>query len=249
LLDLLYCELLKLKHSKLTGISLLGVMATPVMMLTEALQTHVKHPGVSFTLTDIYRDSLLYTMLLINMMIYVAVAAYLFSREYTENTLKTILPIPISRTNFLIAKFLVFYIWVIILTFFTWAGIFLLSGIYHVFIGMGGFSLSVALKWLFTFFIGNTLLFFVLSPVAFIAEQTKGLATPMIAAAVIMMGNAALCNQDIGALYPWTAIYFFLDGKVQTTGYPIWLSAAIILTVSLIGFLASFQYFKKEDLK
>ena len=84
-----------------------------------------------------------------------------------------------------------------------------------MFIGMGGFSLSVALKWLLTFFIGNTLLFFVLSPVAFIAEQTKGLATPMIVAAVIMMGNAALCNQDIGALYPWTAIFFSLMEKYK----------------------------------
>ena len=56
-------------------------------------------------MSDIYSDSVLYIMLLVNIMIYVAIAAYLFSREYTESTLKTILPIPISRTKLLIGKF------------------------------------------------------------------------------------------------------------------------------------------------
>lgn len=108
LLNLVYCELLKLKRSKMLFISMLGVMATPCMLLIEALQTHFKHPEQHFTLANIYSNSLLYTMLLINMMIYVAITAYLFSREYTENSLKTILPIPVSRKAF-VAGSLLFY--------------------------------------------------------------------------------------------------------------------------------------------
>ena len=57
-------------------------------MLIEALQTHFDKPEIIFTLSDIYSDSVLYIMLLVNIMIYVAIAAYLFSREYTESTLK-----------------------------------------------------------------------------------------------------------------------------------------------------------------
>ena len=98
MLNLISCELLKLKRSKMVLISIFGVMATPCLMLIEALQTHFKHPERIFTLTDIYDSSLFYMMLLVNIMVYVAVIAYMFSREYAESTLKTVLPIPVSRT-------------------------------------------------------------------------------------------------------------------------------------------------------
>ena len=92
-------------------ISVAGVLSTPLLMLIEALQTHFDKPEIIFTLSDIYSDSVLYIMLLVNIMIYVAIAAYLFSREYTESTLKTILPIPISRTKLLIGKFCTLLLW------------------------------------------------------------------------------------------------------------------------------------------
>ena len=86
MLNLISCELLKLKRSKMVLISVAGVLSTPLLMLIEALQTHFDKPEIIFTLSDIYSDSVLYIMLLVNIMIYVAIAAYLFSREYTEST-------------------------------------------------------------------------------------------------------------------------------------------------------------------
>ena len=71
----------------------------------------------------------------------------------------------------------------------------------------------------------------------------------MIASAVIVMGSAALTNQDFGALYPWTATFFLIEGKIRSTGYPIPLAIAIIAFVSIAGFLLTFKHFKKEDLK
>lgn len=63
------------------------------------------------------------------------------------------------------------------------------------------------------------------------------------------MGSAALCNQDFGALYPWSATFFLLKGKIESTGYPILLSVGIIVFVSAIGFLATVHHFKREDIK
>lgn len=120
MLNLISCELLKLKRSKMVLISVAGVLSTPLLMLIEALQTHFDKPEIIFTLSDIYSDSVLYIMLLVNIMIYVAIAAYLFSREYTESTLKTILPIPISRTKLLIGKFCTLLLWIVMLTLVTW---------------------------------------------------------------------------------------------------------------------------------
>ena len=128
MLNLVHCELLKLKRSKMVLISILGVLSTPCLMFAEALQNHFRHPERIITLSDIYSNSLMYVMLLTNMVIYVAIIAYLFSREYSEHTLKTILPIPISRTRLLIVKFFTLFLWIIMLTGVTWIGIFILSG-------------------------------------------------------------------------------------------------------------------------
>ena len=101
MLNLLYCELLKLRHSKMISISVLGAVAVPFMLLVEELQTHAEHPEEKILLDQVYANSVLYMLLLANMMVSVAIASYLFSREYAENTWKTILPIPISRTKVL----------------------------------------------------------------------------------------------------------------------------------------------------
>lgn len=248
MLNLITCELLKLKHSKMVLLSVLGVLATPCMMLAGALQMHFEYPEKIFTLADIYDNSLVYVMLLINFIVYVAITAYLFSREYTENTLKTLLPIPVSRTTFIIGKILILFLWIMLLAFVTWAGILALFSAYHVIFGMHSFSLNVAGLWLLKFLLGNILMFFTLSPFAFIAQKTRGLVVPMIASAVVVMSNAALSNQDMGALFPWTATYFLIDGRLESTGYPILLSNAIIFAVSVVGLLGTFRYFKEEDL-
>ena len=159
MLNLISCELLKLKRSKMVLISVAGVLSTPLLMLIEALQTHFDKPEIIFTLSDIYSDSVLYIMLLVNIMIYVAIAAYLFSREYTESTLKTILPIPISRTKLLIGKFCTLLLWIVMLTLVTWAGIFIVCGLYDAVFTLEGYSLLVAIVWLPKFLFGSILMF------------------------------------------------------------------------------------------
>ncbi|MEG0835911.1 MAG: ABC transporter permease [Christensenellaceae bacterium] len=249
MLNLIFCELLKLKRSKMVLISVVGVLSTPLLMLVEVLQTHFDKPEILFTLSDIYSDSILYIMLLANMMVYVAIAAFLFSREYSESTLKTILPIPISRTKLLIGKFCTLLLWIVMLTLVTWAGIFIVCGLYHAAFTLEGYSLLVAISWLPKFLFGGVLMFLTTSPFVFLAMKTKGFVAPMISSAVIVMGSAALSNQEWGALYPWTATYFLVQGKIPSTGYPTWLPVAIIILVSAIGFFMTFHHFKKEDLK
>lgn len=244
----MYCELLKLKRSKMVLISIAGVLSTPLLMLIQVLQTHFDKPDVAFTLADVYNDSVLYIMLLANMMVYIAIAAFLFSREYSEGTLKTILTIPISRTKLLIGKYLTLLLWIMMLTFVTWLGIFIVCGLYHAVFTLSGYKLLVAIMWLPKLLIGGVFMFLTISPFAFIALKTKGFVVPMIGSAVIVMGSATLSNQAWGALYPWTATYFLVQGKITGTGYLIQLSVVIILLVSAIGFFMTFHYFKKEDL-
>lgn len=249
MLKLIYCELMKLKHSKMIPISILGAVAVPFMMFVETLQIHTEHPEQNIMLGAVYEDSILYMLLLANMMVSVAIASFLFSREYAENAWKTILPIPISRTKILWGKFCTLFLWDFFLTMVSWACILLFSGICHVTFGLTEYRLMTALKWIPNYFLLTVLMFITTSPFVYIAQKTKGFVAPMIASAVIVLGSAALCNQKWGALYPWTASVLLLGGSVESTGYPVWLSVTIILLVSGIGFLLTFLYFRKEDLK
>lgn len=249
MLNLVYCEFLKLKRSKIVIFSVLGILTTPGMMLLEALQTHFEHPEQMISLSDIYDSSLLYVMLLMNMLVYVAIAAYLFSREYTEKTLKMILPVPVSRFELISGKFLMLLIWTFALTFVTWAAIFIFMAVYHGIIGLDEFSLQTAGAWLIKFLFGSVLMFLTLSPFTYIAEKTKGFVVPVIVSAAVVMVSAALCNQKLGAIYPWTASLFLVKEKIQWTGYPLPLAIGMIGSVSLSGFIATYWYFEKEDLK
>ena len=125
----------------------------------------------------------------------------------------------------------------------------LFSGICHVSFGMAEYSLITAIKWIPYYFLLTVLMFIMTSPFAYIAQKTKGFVAPMIVSAVIVLGSAALSNQKWGALYPWTASVLLLDARIESPGYPVWLSMTIILLVSGIGFMMTFLYFKNEDLK
>lgn len=247
--NLIFCELIKLKRSKILVISFLGAMAAPVMMLVEAIQMHFEYPEQTATLVHFYDNSLLYTMLLMNLMVFVIIAAYLFSREYTEKTLKMILPVPVSKSKLIASKFCVLFFWIMMLTIATWIGALILAALYHAVFGMLDFTFVVAIQWFGKLLFSGILLFLTISPFAFIAEKTKGLFVPMIVAAGVVMVNAALSNQELGALYPWIATYLLVKGKTASTGYPIWLSVSIIVLVSIIGFATTFHYFQKEDIK
>lgn len=249
MLNLVYCELMKLKRSRMLAFAVVGTWATPVMLFIEGVQQHFEQPERVVTLEHFYSNSLLYVMLIMNMMIYIAIEAHLFSREYTERTLKNILPLPISRVKLLLGKYFTLFLIIICLMGITWLEVLTIAGIYQLLFYVEAFKLSIALAWLLKFIVAGIVMFLTLSPFAYIAEKTKGLVIPMIAAAVIIMGSAALCNQDLGALYPFTAGYLLIQDKILDTGYSISVSIGIMLVVSIVGYILTMTYFEKEDLR
>ena len=70
----------------------------------------------------------------------------------------------------------------------------------------------------------------------------------MIVSAVAVLGSAALSNQEVGALYPYTINLFIIQGKLTSIGYSIMLSLLIVLVLSILGFLITYIYFEREDL-
>jgi len=249
LVNLLYCELLKLKRSKMLLISFLGALVTPSMMIADGIKIHYSKPDTIITFADLYDSCSLYTMMLFGLIVYSVIAAYLFSREYTEKTLKTILTVPVSKLTFIISKFIMLFIWIMALTLISWASMFVLAALFGAAFEIAEFSTVVAVKYLGEMVLGGIFMFLTITPFAFLAIWTKGLVVPIITAAAIAMGNVALSNEALGALYPWTASLMLIRGEITQTGYPYLLVITLIAVVSIFGFLASIIYFQREDIK
>lgn len=227
-------------------ISILGAMVTPLMIFVDIIKLRMNNSGKIITYYSVFEDVNMYVMLLFGMIVYTLIGAYLFSREYTENTLKTILTVPVSKTAFIAAKFLTLLIWILGLTAVTW-----LCTLFFAVIGkVTDFSMAVIIKTIYEYFFGAILVYLVILPFIFIAIKMKSLVTPIIVVTAAAMGSAAVMNEPEAALYPWAATNLLAAGTlVKKTGHTIWPSIIMITVLAAAGLVASLIYFNKRDVK
>lgn len=245
LASLVQCEWLKLRNSKMILVSILGAMVTPFMILVGMLKERMSDPEYQVTYYTVFDQSNFYMILLFGLVVYTVFAAFLFSREYSENTLKMIVTIPVSRVGLLISKFIVLLIWCTLLSLLSWIFCFVIASITKA----TQFSTAILFKSIIENMLATAILVFLLTPLIFLSIYTKGIVIPVIASATLLMMNAALSNEELAALFPWSAIYMVATNRVEETGYSIELSVLIIIITSIIGMILSIWYFGKNDIK
>jgi bacitracin transport system permease protein len=226
-------------------ISILGAMVAPTMVFAGLIKARITEPEKVITYWDMLGQTNLYMLLLFGIIVYGVITAYLFSREYTENTLKSILTVPISKEAFLIAKFLMLFVWMMILTMVAWVSTLGLSIVGNV----AEFSGTVIMQSLKEYFLGALLLYFTMSPFVFITLWHKNLVSPIISVATVVLGNVALANEDLAVFFPWSSPYLIASGDIKKLSYSIEAALVIIFVVFFIGIVASFVYFKRQDAK
>ena len=244
----IYCELLKLKRSKIVLITVLGAVVTPVFIFILHLTIQYRQPDAVFVMADFYDGALLFTMLMLGPIVYVVIATYLFSREYTENTLKTILSVPVKKFTFITGKFLMLFFYIIFLTGITWLVMSIFTIIFHGFFGFEEFGVRLAARFLGQMMIGGTLMFLTITPFAFLAIWTKGFVVPLITAATVVLGNMMVVNSELGELFPWVSSFLLVADGVKQFVYPFSLVVGLIAVVSILGFVLSVIYFQRKDI-
>lgn len=244
MVKLMQCEFLKLKRSNMALISVCGAMVTPFMMLVAIMKDRLNGRHVFITYKMIFSQVNMYMLLLFGLVVYTVFAAFLFSREYSDNTLKTLLTVPVSKTSLLISKFGVLVVWCTLLSSLSWLFCFFVG------LGCGAEELSgnILVQSLWESVSGTVLLVFLLTPMIFLSLRTQGIIVPVISSAAIMMLNAALSNEELAALFPWSASFLLTMGTLDATGYPAGVALTIIAATSLGGFLLSLWHFNRVDL-
>ncbi len=125
--DIIYCEWLKLKRSKITLIWVLGSFIVPFLVTVNDIRIALSNPAAVLSLDGIYEDTVMFLMLLFGPLVMAVVATFLVSREYTEKTIKTVFAVPIGRRQFLAGKFIMLFILVLLFMVLSWLDIVVIS--------------------------------------------------------------------------------------------------------------------------
>ena len=231
-------EFLKLKRSKIFLLSILMAALPSVLMFIATFAfDETQSFDALFSTVNMYMSAL-FAILLFSIII-----SYLFGREYNEHTLKTMLTVPISRGKFLISKYLMFLIWILILTVVT-----SLSTLEFGFAaGLTGFTLQLFLNSFAELLFANILLFLTFSPFVFISLFITNMVPAMVGGASLTLVSLLVNGQSWAPYVPWACPYLISSGEIADYGVSLMIPYGVILVTFIIGLAISYVYFTKKD--
>ena len=206
MLTFIEMEFLKLKRSKIFFLSLIGAILPPLLMFI-AVTSFDEGQTFEMLLTNVN----MYMSAIFAVLIFTIIISYLFGREYNEHTLKTMLTIPVSRGKFLISKYIMFLVWIVILTIVT-----SISTIAFGFVaGLDGFSLKLVMDSFIQLLFANVLLFLTFSPFVFVSLFITNMVPAMVGGAGLTLVNLMVYGQNWAPYVPWVCTYLIASGEIS----------------------------------
>lgn len=253
--DMLYCEWIKLKKSKIMLTGFLGTFIVPVFVMVMNLQRYwssMKASGSApvetnkIWLFNLYDDSLLFLMLVFAPLVMSVMATWLISREYTEKTLKTIFAVPISREKFFAGKLLILFLLILLFMFLSWLEILAAAVIAGFFVKVE-IQIMTAVTYFFLMLKGGVLLYMITLPIVYLAMRTRGFIVPFCVMAVICMMNVVLSASPIAGIYPWTAAYLLVRGRMEGTAFSEGMAYGVIAVIGGVAGSIGMMRVRYED--
>ena len=250
-------ELIKLKRSVILPATLIFFVFVPSMMAL--LMWVARNPDAALKLGMVgtkaslfgqsdwkgYMQLLLQGLASVGMIGFGFVAAWVFGREYMDNTMKDMLALPVSRSAIVMAKFALVIIWSILLTIIMY-----LAGIAMGFaVGVQGWGDASFSAFSITFLLVAFLTILVSSPVAFFACYGQGIVAPIsvVIIALIIANFAGLVG--VGPWFPW-AIPGLLTVAEPTAGMILTPASFVILGLtSAAGVAGTLLWWRFADHK
>ena len=231
-------EFLKLKRSRIFLLSLLGAVLPPLLMFIA-----VTSFDEGQTFEALFTNVNMYMSAMFAVLIFAIIISYLFGREYNEHTLKTMLTIPVSREKFLASKYIMFLVWIVILTVVT-----SISTLAFGFAaGLDGFSLKIFADGFVQLLYANVLLFLSFSPFVFVSLFITNMVPAMVGGAGLALVNLMVYGQNWAPFVPWVCPYLIASGEIAEYSTSITVSYGVILATFVIGLVISYIYFTKTD--
>ncbi len=171
------------------------------------------------------------------------IASWLFGREFSDDTAKDLLALPVSRSTIVLAKFIVMFLWTMLL-FLTVMGIGLISG---AIIGIEGWSRQLFYQAFKRLAACSLLVMAGSTPVAFFASYGQGYLMPMgyVVFTVVFSQIAAVLGH--GAYIPWAVPALYSGAAGEELAHIGIFSFLIVFITAIIGILINVLWWRYAD--
>lgn len=197
----------------------------------------LKQPDVSW---ETYYSDLLDSIASLLVVGFSFTSAWVFGREYTDNTIKDLLVKPIPKSYSVLSKFIVITMWNTMIAIFTFA---VITGA-GALIGVNGGSISTTLQIFWTFMTTSLFIMAVSSTSALLANITKGYLAPIGLIFVTIIVSNVVVQLGFGPYFPWTIPVLLAKGA--DIGF---ISIIILVLTAIIGFAGTVAWWRFAEHK
>jgi len=226
LLSFVHNEVLKVRRSTVFWVVLAVFTALSLMI------SLFNSPDVTW---DTYFSELLGSIASLLVVGFSFTSAWVFGREYTDNTIKDLIVKPISKWYSVLSKFIVIFVWNMLLAIFTFAVVIAAGSL----IGVIGGSIMQHVTTFITFLTTSLLIIVVSTTSALLANMTRGYLAPIGLTFVLVIVSNVIMQLGMGPYFPWTIPVLLLTGA--DIGF---ISMVIIAVTGAVGFAGTVAWWK-----
>lgn len=253
----LHIEIIKTRKSKVFWITLIFFAFIAVMM--GFLVFVSKHPEIAENSSVLstkasliadadwvsYMDLLIQLVLILGILGPGFVATWVFGREYSDRVLKDIMALPVSRFSIVAAKFIVIFIWSILLVI-----ILLVIGITAgFFVNLERWTKDIFLNSIIVYAVTSFLTIILVTPIAFITCASRNYLLPFATLILILIVTqfSFVGFEGITPYFPWSvpALYSGIAGPGAPSERLI--SYFIVVLTSLAGYFGTSAWWRYAD--
>lgn len=249
-------EIKKFFNSKIPLITLIALMIVPfiggLFMIILKNPTIAEKMGIISTKAQIlgtdadwpsFLNLLTQAVSVGGIVVFGFVVSWIFGREYSDRTITDLLALPISRNIIVISKFIVFFLWCIILS----ISVFLVGLFVGKFINLPGSSLEVLFSNGIVFILCSLLTVLISTPVAFFASFGRGYLSPLGFMIFTLVLSQIIAATGFGEFFPWSipALVSGLGGAKSGTLANI--SLFIVVFTSIMGLISTIFWWRYAD--
>ncbi|MEH7444231.1 ABC transporter permease [Bacillus sp. JJ1122] len=171
------------------------------------------------------------------------VMSWIFGREFSDRTMKDLLALPILREYIVISKFIVVFVWCLMLSMI----VFVLALVVGHQVDIPGYSSELLKQGTLVFFVCSVLTLLISAPVGFFATIGKGYLSPLGYVIFTMIIAQIIAATGYGQYVPWSipALASGMDGSGEMAIEPI--SYVIVFITGLAGLMATAFWWRYAD--
>lgn len=232
ILSLIHCEALKVLRSSVFWIMVAAFATMPIML---GLVTYINAADVGW---KPYLTDLLGSITALLVIGFSFTACWVFGREYTDKTISELLVKPVSKFYVVLSKFIVIFLWDVLLASFMFAVVLIMG----ILIGLHGGTWMLIMNSFLTFMVTSLLIMVVSTISALLANVSKGYLAPIGFAFLIVVISNVIAQAGLAAYFPWTIPSLFISNV--PLGFP---SIAILAVTGITGFIGTVAWWRFAD--